>query len=191
MNRNYITSTIGLAVTLVVYSGCGQNNQSTDHGQKPGITMTSSTDRATRRAFEGAPPVIPHKMHGASCIECHSKTGKAIPDTGFAPANPHLITAGMGLTANCRQCHVYRNTDDTFTQNLFVGASQDLRKGDRLFAGAPPAVPHPEFMRENCQACHSGPSARPEIRCDHPARTNCRQCHVVQVSASLPLGQKE
>jgi hypothetical protein len=33
-------------------------------------------------------------------------------------------------------------------------------------------------MRENCNSCHADPASRPEIRCSHPLRANCRQCHV-------------
>jgi cytochrome c-type protein NapB len=59
----------------------------------------------------------------------------------------------------------------------FAGRLQGVRGGDRLYAGAPPVTPHDEFMREDCNACHAGPTARPEIVCDHSERVNCAQCH--------------
>ena len=31
----------------------------------------------------------------------------------------------------------------------------------------------------DCLARHAGPSARQEIRCTHPDRTNCLQCHAL------------
>jgi hypothetical protein len=37
-------------------------------------------------------------------------------------------------------------------------------------------------MREDCAACHESVAGRPEIRCTHPERVNCRQCHVPQVA---------
>ncbi len=43
---------------------------------------------------------------------------------------------------------------------------------------APPVIPHQLLMRENCAACHTGPAAREEIRCTHPERVRCAQCHV-------------
>jgi cytochrome c-type protein NapB len=70
--------------------------------------------------------------------------------------------------------------------NDFAPFPQDLRKGDRLYPQAPPVIPHGVFMREDCAACHEGVPGRPEIRCSHPERMNCRQCHVLQVADFRP-----
>ncbi|MCA9270383.1 MAG: hypothetical protein KDA41_18000 [Planctomycetales bacterium] len=160
----------------------------------PQATLTASSERAARRAYDGAPPVIPHARLGASCVECHTQTGKAVPERGFAPANPHAATAGLGAAASCLQCHLFKNDDGLFAENDFQGQAQVFVGGERLYPHAPPVMPHRAFMRENCNACHSGPSARPEIRCSHPDRVNCRQCHVESTDrssvsiASQPLG---
>jgi len=157
---------------------------------RPGAVKTAATKRAERRLYDGAPPVIPHEEMGADCIECHGVEGMALGDEGFAPPAPHDLTKGLSDSARCRQCHVARETDDVFRANTFVGLRQDLRSGKRLYPGAPPVMPHPAFMRENCLACHSGPAAREEIRTPHPDRPRCRQCHVEQTTTSrfVPTG---
>lgn len=142
------------------------------------VQPTPSSIRSERRAYDGAPPVIPHKLQTAACRTCHTETGKAIPNMGFAPANPHAGTHFAGAIQNCKQCHVFASDRKLFAKSTFTGLAQDLRRGHRQYAGAPPVMPHGELMRENCRACHTGRAARPEIRCTHPHRTNCRQCHV-------------
>jgi cytochrome c-type protein NapB len=103
-----------------------------------------------------------------------------VPGLGFAPQSPHDLTPGMSAASRCQQCHVYTTTASLFVESGFDGAPQDLRKGDRLYSGAPPVAPHGEFMRENCLACHAGPAARAELVCTHPERTRCLQCHAVR-----------
>ena len=76
------------------------------------------------------------------------------------------------------QCHVFKRTDEVFRDSEFVGLAQDLRRGQQLHEFAPPVIPHQLLLRENCQACHTGPAAREEIRCSHPERPRCVQCHV-------------
>lgn len=174
---------IASALSLAVILGC-TNHEGSQNNQD--VTLTVSTERSARRAYDGAPPVIPHPRLGASCIECHTATGKVVPGCGFAPANPHQNTAGLSETANCRQCHVFQRTDELFAETEFVGLAQTFTGGDRLYSTAPPVIPHRIFMRENCLACHSGPAAREEIRCSHPQRANCRQCHVANESEMWP-----
>ncbi len=142
-------------------------------------TETRSQIRAARRAYDGAPPVIPHEDFGLECAGCHdAEGGMELEEGAVAPPNPHLETRGLSDQARCRQCHVFKTTDEVFRENAFVGLPQDLRHGGRLHPLAPPTIPHPVFMRENCAACHTGPAAREEIRTSHPERTRCRQCHV-------------
>lgn len=162
-----------------------------DEEPAPGARATSAkpaksaaADRALRRAFDGAPPVIPHAPMGAACTSCHNERGVEVPGVGFAPPSPHEATGGMSATSRCQQCHVFRNEKAEFVANSFAGLLQDLRKGERLYQGAPPVMPHPTFMRENCLACHSGPAAREEIRCSHPERSRCLQCHATPGDAT-------
>jgi len=145
---------------------------------RDGAYKTVALERAARRAFDGAPPVIPHAPFGVECTSCHNERGMDVPELGFAPPSPHAQTAGMSSSSRCNQCHVFRETDAVFAENDFAGLRQDLRPGSRAHDLAPPVIPHAVFMREDCAACHDGPAAREEIRTTHPERTNCRQCHV-------------
>ncbi len=182
------------SIALAVFAATSQIScsDSTDTQESPQefevdgqtVVKASAEARAARRAFDGAPPVIPHTPQGSDCTRCHDHDGMEIPGMGFAPPLPHGQTAGMSEFANCRQCHVFRSTDEVFQDSEFVGLAQDFRQGDRHFDGAPPVMPHSAFMRENCQACHTGPSAREQIRCSHPERINCTQCHVEDTSDS-------
>ena len=143
-----------------------------------GALKTAASLRAERRAFDGAPPVIPHTNFGMDCTACHNTTGMEVTDVGFAPPSPHESTQGMSALSRCSQCHVFATTEEVFVGNAFAGLRQDLRRGERLNPLAPPTRPHSSFMRENCTACHSGPAAREEIRTSHPERAQCVQCHV-------------
>jgi cytochrome c-type protein NapB len=151
-------------------------------GPRDGSTKSTSAVRATRRLYDGSPPVIPHARIGADCVACHNERGMEVADLGFAPPSPHALTAGMSAMSRCEQCHVFCQTNELFGPSEFTGLAQDLRAGTRLYGGAPPVIPHAIQMRENCAACHSGPAAREEIRCTHPERARCQQCHVPAVS---------
>jgi hypothetical protein len=169
------------ALALALHLACASDGQPGQPAAGPSA-KSSARVRAARRAYDGAPPVIPHAPMGASCASCHNQHGIAVGDLGFAPPSPHELTAGIGATARCQQCHVYQTTTGLFAESTFVGFAQDLRPGRRLYADAPPTLPHATFMRENCTGCHSGPAARDEIRTPHPERLRCRQCHVPVVT---------
>lgn len=161
--------------------GCGAGRVAVP--ERPGAEKTSAALRAERRLFDGAPPVIPHPPLGAACVSCHDGFGTHVPGLGFAPPSPHGETPGMkiqaaGGLARCQQCHVFQEQRGPWVESSFAGLRQDLRRGRRLYDGAPPVIPHLTFMRENCLACHGGPAAREEIRTSHPDRPRCRQCHV-------------
>lgn len=162
---------------LLVVVACGG-----DEGVGREGTKTAAVERAERRSFDGAPPVIPHEPFSAGCVSCHNSEGVAVPDVGFSPPSPHEETAGMSAISRCRQCHVFRQSDTLFVENTFVGLRQDLRTGRRLNLLAPPVIPHQVLMRENCAACHAGPAAREEILTSHPDRVRCRQCHLEQLT---------
>lgn len=144
----------------------------------PEAVKTAAPARADRRAFDGAPPVIPHPNFGMSCAACHTERGMSVPEHGYAPPMPHADTDGLSAMSRCTQCHVFRTTDALFRESTFAGLRQDLRRGPRGTPASPPVMPHPVAMRENCLACHDGPAAREEIRTSHPERVRCLQCHV-------------
>jgi cytochrome c-type protein NapB len=148
---------------------------------KDEVEKSSAAVRASRRAYDGAPPVVPHGKLGADCRNCHTGVGIEVPGVGYSPPNPHGATAGLSDRARCEQCHVYAETDGVFRASGWAGMLQDLRAGRRWSGGSPPVIPHRVFMRENCAACHTGAAAREEIRTSHPERIRCVQCHVEQV----------
>jgi len=150
-----------------------------------GAVKSAADVRAGRRAYDGAPPVIPHASFGTNCSACHNAQGMPVEGTGYAPASPHEGTDKAGATTRCQQCHVFVTDDDLFVSSDFVGLQQDLRRGGRLNPIAPPTIPHRTLMRENCLACHAGPGARQEIVTSHPERTRCRQCHVAVTTTGV------
>jgi cytochrome c-type protein NapB len=160
-----------VALVLVLVTSCQRSAP-----PRP-TQLTPSAVRAERRAYNGAPPVIPHGALGPSCAVCHAETARDVPGIGFAPPNPHLKTHGMSDAARCQQCHVFQSTKEVFVVNDFRPLLQDPRPGERLYAHAPPVIPHGLFLREDCAACHAGAASRPEVRCSHPERVNCLQCH--------------
>jgi cytochrome c-type protein NapB len=163
---------VRLLMLAAMMSGCGDVPETA-------TAPASLAVRAERRAFRGAPPVIPHPPLTGTCVTCHTpEGGKITPGIGVAPANPHTKTQGIGAAARCRQCHVFRQTEKVFVDSEFAGLRRDGVRGERAHALAPPMMPHSFFMREDCLACHGGGGARPEIRCTHPERARCAQCHV-------------
>jgi len=143
-----------------------------------------------RRAFPGAPPSVPHPVSdersigGKDCLKCHENGGFVEKWNAYAPVTPHPEMK------SCRQCHVVQKTKILFKQTNFEKIPPPLvGKGiNSALNGSPPGIPHSIQMRENCLACHAGPSAPKEIRTSHPQRVNCRQCHAVKDKEIIQLG---
>lgn len=129
--------------------------------------------RKVQRAYDGAPPVIPHavvKLQRQDCLSCH-QTGLRLDDGRLAARTPHAEQI------NCLQCHVEPVTPrDWIASNRFEGLRHPPR-GGRAYPGAPPTVPHPMETGRNCLGCHDRLGGSP-IRSPHPDRVNCLQCHV-------------
>ncbi len=178
MRRSHRTRLIPCAVAsaALALAACGADTVPVP--DREGAVKSAAGVRAERRAYDGAPPTIPHESFGARCAACHNAQGQAVAGVGFAPASPHEATVEAGGTTRCRQCHVFVTTDRDFVESEYEPLEQDLRYGGRATAGAPPTIPHRTLMRDNCVACHDGPGAREEIRTSHPERRRCRQCHV-------------
>lgn len=140
------------------------------------MKLEALADRASRRAFDGAPPVIPHPINSQyasmSCLACH-RQGLWVGDRLATPMSHPELT-------NCTQCHV-EAVGPEFTagfepvENEFVGVYR-AGSGGRAGPGAPPTIPHSTWMRQECLSCH-GLVARPGLRTTHPWLTNCTQCH--------------
>jgi cytochrome c-type protein NapB len=135
--------------------------------------------RAERRAFEGAPPTVPHPVGDGSahkCVACHD-SGGYIGAVRVPPASHSFRTL-------CTQCHV---PADAAMPPLDGGPQAGKVESDfdplrdapspyRWTAGAPPQTPHTPFMRERCDSCH-GVYGRPGLQTSHPERKVCEQCH--------------
>ena len=165
---------VGAALTA---SACSSGD-SVPVPDREGAVKSTALARAKRRAYDGAPPTIPHEHFGARCGACHNAQGQSVSGVGFAPASPHEGTEKAGATTRCRQCHGFVTDEGLFVASEYEPLEQNLRHGGRATPGAPPTIPHRILMRENCVACHDGPGAREEVRTTHPERRRCRQCHV-------------
>jgi len=147
--------------------------------------------RADRRAYDGAPPVIPHavdQLAVPACLACH--------EDGVVVASRRAPLMSHGRKDSCLQCHVVaadpRRDAPTVAppETSFVGLGAPGR-GERAWQGAPPTIPHPTWMRERCEACH-GPGGWHGVRSTHPWRSSCTQCHapsaVLDQRAPVALG---
>ncbi len=136
----------------------------------------SSRQRASRRAYNGAPPIIPHSVQNtndAACYACHSNGMQLAGLKASVMSHPFLV--------NCTQCHAspppapFQNINSEVATN-FVGLPAP-KAGQRAYSGAPPTIPHSQWMRQNCLSCHGGPNGWAGMQSTHPWRTNCTQCH--------------
>ncbi len=130
--------------------------------------------RDQNRAFNGAPPTIPHaieQMSAQSCLACHGE--------GFKSESLRISKMSHQFLANCTQCHVENSPSHMsatlLRENTFLGLPAPSG-GPRAYEGAPPMIPHSTWMRVNCTSCHGFASSQ-GIRTTHPWRKNCQQCH--------------
>jgi len=144
------------------------------------MKLVALADRAKNRAYDGAPPTIPHPVEAqsaASCLACHGE-GLKVGDRLASRISHAQLT-------NCTQCHVEQNPVGSpfgaeTPENSFVGVYRP-GPGQRASPGAPPTVPHHTWMRENCTSCH-GLVTRPGTRTTHPWLTSCTQCHALSAA---------
>jgi cytochrome c-type protein NapB len=148
--------------------------------------------RRAHRAYEGAPPMIPHAIDQQAlpaCLACH---GQGLVIAGkTAPRMSHQAYA------SCTQCHAVEADPRPLQEpvpvlaNTFVGL-ESWGRGERAWPGAPPTMPHPSHMRTECTSCH-GTGGRVGLRSTHPYRQSCNQCHPPSAvldqlpSAALPV----
>jgi cytochrome c-type protein NapB len=125
------------------------------------LRVEALAERAFLRAYDGAPPVIPHEieqMTSSACLRCHGWSLEA--DERAAPKVPHVILA------NCTQCHVEEVSEYfseiELTENTFQGRPAPA-DGHRAYEHAPPVIPHTIHMRSACLSCH-GAFGKPATR---------------------------
>lgn len=150
----------------------------------PGDKPAALHQRKQNRAFNGAPPTIPHPIDQRSdnaCVACHSEGAKT--------KSLRIPRMSHAFLANCTQCHVETNprhmTAFEFRENDFAGLKAPTA-GPRAFNEAPPQIPHSTWMRSDCMSCH-GYAGRQGIRTTHPWRKNCQQCHAPSASMDQTL----
>jgi nitrate reductase (cytochrome), electron transfer subunit len=152
--------------------------------------------RARQRAYDGAPPTIPHPIEQRgypSCMTCHAEGMRVFGKSAPPMSHPEL--------GSCTQCHVVEQrpvpTEAPLaggppTDTLFVGAV-DPGPGERAWPGAPPTIPHRTHMRERCGSCHGVLASG--LRTSHPWRQSCAQCHAPSAGLDqrppVPLGPGE
>ncbi len=134
--------------------------------------------RARRRAYDGAPPTIPHPIaqrDWPNCATCHAQGMRLGAQTAPAMSHPPY--------GSCVQCHVVSEgpipgapppAGPMALTNSFAGL-EAAGAGPRAWPGAPPQIPHSTLMRGRCESCH-GPLAL-GLRTSHPWRQSCTQCH--------------
>lgn len=135
--------------------------------------------RMNRRAYDGAPPVVPHAIDqrsSASCLTCHNQERLIRESITVKMSHPYLT--------HCIQCHVESSAQsfrwDTSLhgisiKNTFSGKGTSGR-GGRAHPLAPPTIPHDRFMRTDCLSCH-GVNGSYALKSPHPDRQSCTQCH--------------
>lgn len=148
-----------------------------DDSEAPDVAATLA-ERTNRRAFDGAPPVVPHPIRAsgaAECLACHGE--------GFVLGNRRAGRIPHDAYASCTQCHVSASapfarvakSEAAKATSRWSGLESPIG-GAVAYSGAPPAVPHSTQMRERCEACH-GDEGVAALRTPHPDRLSCLQCH--------------
>ena len=147
----------------------------------PAETAAAIGRRKSLRAYDGAPPVIPHAidpLKSSACTSCHGE------DSNLVIGGKRPAEISHPWITNCTSCHVPADGLRQFTapvetrllvENSFIGKTS-AGHGPRAYGSAPPTMPHAVWMRQNCMACH-GPGREQAIRTSHPERQNCLQCH--------------
>ena len=151
--------------------------------RQPKRSVTEALEaRAERRAYEGAPPVMPHSAifgEGTKeCLDCHT--------VGMKLGNRIAHPMSHAPLANCVQCHVeseHREFSPAEPSSSSFRGFRSLRASASPHAegGPPPYVPHKISMRGQCLSCH-GPFGHSGLQTSHPERSNCVQCHIPDTS---------
>lgn len=176
-------SMVAILFLFCLFEGCGDESMAgwVDKSPKAMAALTKARDAV--RAYEGAPPVIPHEVEELgrrNCLSCHEYGNALNTETGkFAPITPHPEQL------NCKQCHVAVQTGDLFKTTSFKAMRLEKRT-EKLNPLGPPYIPHRVHDRSNCGICHLSESTDPLLVPDHGYRSNCLQCHV-KLQESYPV----
>lgn len=162
------------AAALAMLAACGGPTSAWQARESSRSVLLEA--RNASRMYDGAPPVIPHKVAAIGrtyCLNCHAP-GAYDNAERVGPPRSHPSWG------DCRQCHVERNESEVHRKN----GIQPLRypaNGHRQTEISPPMIPHRIQDREDCAVCHIGKQAPASLRAAHGYRPSCRQCHVATV----------
>ncbi|MDO9262238.1 MAG: nitrate reductase cytochrome c-type subunit [Flavobacteriaceae bacterium] len=139
------------------------------------------------RAYQGAPPTIPHEVYERnmgdnSCLQCHLNGGYVDKFKAHAPIVPHPEMV------NCRQCHVAVKINTVFKESNWESMNNIPQFSNKALPTSPPVIPHPLEKNDDCLSCHAGLGLM-KIRVTHPERTNCKQCHVLKNNETKDIGE--
>ncbi len=174
--RNYLYDVHGRCVSIICSSAGWPDPGSINESAEVDDSDAGSNQHVMREVYDdGAPPTIPHPVEqqtDANCLACHGN--------GMKIGERIASRMSHALLSNCTQCHIATPSLPFATaresiESEFVGVYR-AGVGARAWTGAPPAIPHSTWMRQECASCH-GLVARPGLRTTHIWRTNCTQCH--------------
>lgn len=151
------------------------------------IDKNKSNNYYKNRAYQGAPPTIPHEVYESnmgdnSCLQCHQNGGYVDKFKAFAPIVPHPEMI------NCKQCHVAVKVNTVFKASNWESMNNIPQFSNKALPTSPPVIPHQLENNDDCLSCHAG-SGLMKIRVTHPERTNCKQCHVLKVNEIKDVGE--
>jgi cytochrome c-type protein NapB len=164
-----------IALTALLMASCGGGGSDLGLYDPDAYSSRAQLLRARQqtRAYDGAPPVIPHEVAARgrqNCNSCHTPGDTTTPDrVGHPRSHP--------AWGDCRQCHVEQVENSLFSGSNLEGLWWPA-SGSRLYSSAPPTIPHALQNRELCEVCHIGDQAPLALRAEHGPRQNCTQCHV-------------
>ena len=165
---------VGFALVALLLCACGPSETQSNINAPDQWSSVEQLLAARRelRAYDGAPPVIPHsvtELGRSDCGSCH--TPGSSDTVTVAPPRSHPAWG------TCTQCHVEQQKTGRFQSSTFEPLWWPA-SGTRQSEIAPPTIPHHIQNRENCAACHIGQHAPSVLRAAHGMRPNCTQCHI-------------
>ncbi|MDH4263403.1 MAG: nitrate reductase cytochrome c-type subunit [Spirochaetia bacterium] len=182
-----IFKTILFFVVFLLSFHCGEKNERADFASK----------RLKLRAYEGAPPVIPHTILKSGthyCLSCHTK-GIVFEKDAEVWSKKNMVAkiTPHPEWVNCFQCHVPQQDTGLFHKNKFktfhlAHVKKNIKSGEEP---APPPMPHQVENREKCIICHLSKTADPSIVPKHGMRDGCEMCHLPPESLDIYLGDGE
>ena len=138
---------VGVALALGWAVACGRN------GPAPAVAR-STGERALGRAYDGAPPTIPHDSAIGACVTCHDNDGTVIDGVGIAPASPHGDDAASGAISGVANATCPRKGAMLLVASRFTGLPQGAVEGNGPRQARLRPSPHDPAAR-TVRACHA------------------------------------